>query len=120
MFDVNTTSKKIKENFEKEKDLEVVVAGRIMSRRIMGKASFMELQDYEGKIQVYINRDEICRGEDKTMYNHVFKKLLDIGDIVGISGTVFKTQVGEISIMAKNIKLLAKSLRPLPLPKKDS
>ena len=120
MFDVNTTSKKIKENFNKEQDLEVVVAGRIMSRRIMGKASFMELQDYEGKIQVYINRDEICGGEDKTMYNHVFKKLLDIGDIVGISGTVFKTQVGEISIMAKNIKLLAKSLRPLPLPKKDS
>ena len=119
-FDVNTTSKKIKENFNKKQDLEVVVAGRIMSRRIMGKASFMELQDYEGKIQVYINRDEICGGEDKTMYNHVFKKLLDIGDIDGISGTVFKTQVGESSRMAKNIKLLAKSLRPLPLPKKDS
>ncbi len=120
LYDVNTTSKKIKEKFEKEKGLEVVVAGRIMSRRIMGKASFMELQDHEGKIQVYVNRDEICVGEDKTMYNQVFKKLLDIGDIVGISGTVFKTQVGEISIKANNIKLLAKSLRPLPLPKKDS
>ena len=120
IYDVNTTSKKIKENFEKEKGLEVVVAGRIMSRRIMGKASFMELQDHEGKIQVYVNRDEICEGEDKTMYNQVFKRLLDIGDIVGISGTVFKTQVGEISIKANKIKLLAKSLRPLPLPKKDS
>ena len=120
IYDVNTTSKKIKEKFEKEKGFEVVVAGRIMSRRIMGKASFMELQDHEGKIQVYVNRDEICVGEDKTMYNQVFKKLLDIGDIVGISGTVFKTQVGEISIKANNIKLLAKSLRPLPLPKKDS
>ena len=86
----------------------------------MGKASFIELQDKDGKIQVYVNRDEICEGEDKSMYNVVFKKLLDIGDIIGIRGSVFKTQVGEISIKASNIKLLAKSLRPLPLPKKDS
>ena len=119
-YEVNTTSKKIKENFEKENGLDVNVAGRIMSRRIMGKASFMELQDKDGKIQVYVNRDEICEGEDKSMYNEVFKKLLDIGDIIGISGTIFKTQVGEISIKANNIKLLTKSLRPLPLPKKDS
>ena len=120
IYEVNATSEKIKKNFNVYNESEVVVAGRIMSRRIMGKASFIELQDKDGKIQVYINRDEICQGEDKNMYNVVFKKLLDIGDIIGIRGSVFKTQVGEISIKASNIKLLAKSLRPLPLPKKDS
>ena len=120
IYEVNTTSEKIKKKFNAYSESEVVVAGRIMSRRIMGKASFIELQDKDGKIQVYVNRDEICEGEDKSMYNVVFKKLLDIGDIIGIRGSVFKTQVGEISIKASNIKLLAKSLRPLPLPKKDS
>ena len=120
IYEVNTTSEKIKKKFIAYSESEVVVAGRIMSRRIMGKASFIELQDKDGKIQVYVNRDEICEGEDKSMYNVVFKKLLDIGDIIGIRGSVFKTQVGEISIKASNIKLLAKSLRPLPLPKKDS
>ena len=120
IYEVDTTSEKIKKKFNVYNESEVVVAGRIMSRRIMGKASFIELQDKDGKIQVYVNRDEICEGEDKSMYNVVFKKLLDIGDIVGIRGSVFKTQVGEISIKASNIKLLAKSLRPLPLPKKDS
>ena len=100
--------------------MQVVIAGRIMSRRIMGKASFMEIQDKEGKIQVYLNRDEICKGEDKTLYNIVFKKLLDIGDIVGIMGDVFITKVGEISVKAEELTILTKSLKPLPLPKKDS
>ena len=85
----------------------------------MGKASFVELQDSEGKIQLYLNRDEICPEEDKTMYNQVFKKLLDIGDIIGVSGNVFITQVGEISVMVKSLTVLSKSLRPLPLPKTD-
>ena len=91
-----------------------------MSRRIMGKASFAELQDSDGKIQIYVNRDEICETEDKTMYNTVFKKLLDIGDIIGITGTVFITKVGEISVKVKELKVLTKSLRPLPLPKVDA
>ena len=91
-----------------------------MSRRIMGKASFAELQDSSGRIQLYVNRDEICEGEDKTLYNQVFKKLLDIGDIVGVKGYVFKTKVGETSVMVKDITLLSKSLKPLPLPKSDS
>jgi len=91
-----------------------------MSRRIQGKASFAELQDKDGKIQVYFNRDEICEGEDKTLYNEVYKKLLDIGDIIGVHGTLFETQVGEKTILVKKFTLLSKSLRPLPLPKKDS
>jgi lysyl-tRNA synthetase class 2 len=119
-FDVNTTSKEIKENFKDGADLEVVLAGRLMSRRIMGKASFAEIQDGDGRIQLYINRDEICQGEDKTMYNLVFKKLLDIGDIIGLKGAVFVTKVGEISVKVKELKVLTKSLRPLPLPKLDS
>ena len=86
----------------------------------MGKASFAELQDSEGKIQIYVNRDEICEGEDKTMYNTVFKKLLDIGDIIGVTGTVFITKVGEISVKVKELKVLTKSLRQLPLPKVDT
>ncbi|MAX05075.1 MAG: lysine--tRNA ligase [Flavobacteriales bacterium] len=119
IFEVNTTSKKIIENYKDNEELEVVIAGRLMSRRIMGKASFAEIQDSEGRVQVYINRDEICE-EDKTMYNIVFKKLLDIGDIIGIKGVVFTTQVGEISVKAKELTVLAKSLRPLPLPKIDA
>ena len=120
MFEVNTTSKKIKQNFKEGDVLEVILAGRLMSRRIMGKASFAEIQDSEGRIQIYVNRDEICESEDTTMYNSVFKKLLDIGDIIGIKGTVFITQVGEISVKVKELKVLAKSLRPLPLPKVDT
>jgi lysyl-tRNA synthetase class 2 len=120
MFGVNTTSKQIKEKYKEGGTPEVIVAGRLMSRRIMGKASFAEIQDGDGRIQIYVNRDEICEGEDKTMYNLVFKKLLDIGDIIGITGMVFVTQVGEISIKVKELKVLTKSLRPLPLPKLDA
>lgn len=96
---------------------DVTVAGRVMSRRIMGKASFMELQDATGRIQIYVNRDEICPGEDKTLYNVVFKKLLDIGDFVGIEGYVFRTQTGQISVHAHGLTVLSKSLRPLPIVK---
>ena len=120
LFDVNITSKQIKEKYKEGEELNVVLAGRLMSRRIMGKASFAELQDADGKIQIYVNRDEICEGEDKTMYNSVFKKLLDIGDIIGIRGTVFITKVGETSVKVKELKVLTKSLRPLPLPKVDA
>ena len=117
-FNIDHTSKEIINNFKEHK--KVVVAGRLMSRRIQGKASFAELQDKDGKIQVYFNRDEICEGEDKTLYNEVYKKLLDIGDIIGVYGTLFETQVGEKTILVKKFTLLSKSLRPLPLPKKDS
>ena len=111
-------TKEIKENFKDDAEpREVRIAGRIMSRRIMGKASFMDLQDSEGRIQVYISRDDLCPGEDKDTYNIFFKKLLDIGDIVGIEGFVFRTQMGEITVHAKNIKMLSKSLRPLPIVK---
>ena len=111
-------TQEIKENFKDDAEpREVRIAGRIMSRRIMGKASFMELQDSEGRIQVYISRDDLCPGEDKDTYNIFFKKLLDIGDIVGIEGFVFRTQMGEITVHAKNIKMLSKSLRPLPIVK---
>ncbi|MDX8554362.1 lysine--tRNA ligase [Tenacibaculum sp. 1B UA] len=118
LFPFNSNSKQIKQEFKEGK--KVVIAGRLMSRRIQGKASFAELQDSEGRIQVYFNRDEICTGEDKTLYNEVYKKLLDIGDFVGIEGELFKTQVGEITVMVKDFKLLSKSLKPLPLPKVDS
>ena len=120
LFNVNNSSKNILDNYKEGDSLEVIIAGRIMTRRIMGKASFVELQDSEGKIQLYLNRDEICPEEDKTMYNQVFKKLLDIGDIIGVSGSVFITQVGEISILVKSLTVLSKSLRPLPLPKTDT
>lgn len=120
LFDVNITSKQIKRKYKEGEEFSVVLAGRLMSRRIMGKASFAELQDSDGKIQIYVNRDEICEGEDKTMYNTVFKKLLDIGDIIGVIGTVFITKVGEISVKVKELTLLTKSLRPLPLPKVDA
>ncbi|MCK0191612.1 lysine--tRNA ligase [Arenibacter sp. F20364] len=118
LYPVNSTSKKAKENYEEGK--KVVLSGRLMSRRIQGKASFAELQDSEGRIQVYFNRDEICTGEDKTLYNDVYKKLLDIGDIIGIEGELFTTQVGEKTVMVKNFTILSKSLRPLPLPKVDA
>ena len=111
-------TKEIKANFSDEGEVrQVSIAGRIMSRRIMGKASFMELQDSEGRIQVYISRDDLCPGEDKDTYNVFFKKLLDIGDFVGIEGFVFRTQMGEITVHARSIKLLSKSLRPLPIVK---
>jgi lysyl-tRNA synthetase, class II len=118
-FNVNTSTSEIKEKYDAEKGnfKDISIAGRIMSRRIMGAASFMELQDSEGKIQVYIKRDEICPDEDKTMYNTVFKKLLDIGDIVGIEGYAFITQTGQLSIHAKSLKVLSKSLRVLPIVK---
>jgi len=98
----------------------VIIAGRIMSRRIQGNASFAEIQDSKGRIQVYFNRDEICNGDDKTKYNTIYKKLLDIGDIIGIKGTMFKTKVGEVTVLVKDFTVLNKSLRPLPLPKVDS
>lgn len=116
-YEVSAYTKDCKENFEEGK--KVCLAGRLMSRRIMGKASFAELQDGEGRMQIYFNRDEICTGEDKTMYNEVFKKLLDMGDFIGIEGELFKTQVGEISVMVKNFTLLSKSLKPLPIVKTD-
>ena len=119
-YKTNAFSKEIKENFRDDAEGEprqVSIAGRIMSRRIMGKASFMELQDSEGRIQVYISRDDICPGENKDIYNIVFKKLLDIGDFVGIRGFVFRTQMGEISVHAQELTVLAKSLRPLPIVK---
>ena len=117
LFPLDHTSADIKTNFEEGK--KVVIAGRLMSRRIQGKASFAELQDSKGKIQVYFNRDEICTGEDKSKYNDVYKKLLDIGDFIGIQGELFKTQVGEMTVMVKDFELLSKSIRPLPLPKTD-
>ena len=118
LFPVDHTSKQVKEDFSEGK--KVVVAGRIMSFRIQGKASFAELQDSEGRIQLYLNRDELCPGDDKTLYNEVFKKLTDLGDFIGIEGTLFTTQVGEKSINVTNFTLLSKTLRPLPLPKTDS
>ena len=118
LFPVDIYSKQIKENYEEGK--KVVLAGRLMRKKIQGKASFAELQDAEGRIQIYLNRDEICEGEDKTLYNDVFKKLLDLGDFIGIEGELFKTQVGEISIKVKTFQLLSKALKPLPLPKTDS
>ncbi len=118
-FPVNTCSKCIKEEYKPEKNnlQDVAIAGRIMSRRVMGKASFAEIQDEKGRIQLYIKRDDICPGEDKTLYNQVFKKLLDIGDIIGVKGYVFITQMGETTIHVKKLQLLSKSLRPLPVVK---
>ena len=118
LYPVNHTSKQIKSGYEEGK--QVIVAGRLMSRRIQGKASFAELQDSEGRIQVYFNRDEICPGEDKTAYNEVYKKLLDIGDFIGIEGELFTTQVGEKTVMVKDFKLLSKALKPLPMPRTDA
>lgn len=118
LYPVDAFAADIKEKFEDGK--QVCLAGRMLSQRIMGKASFAEIQDASGRIQVYFNRDEICSGEDKTLYNDVFKKLLDLGDFIGIKGQVFKTQVGEISVNVTEFSLLSKSLRPLPLPKTDA
>ncbi|MDR2955298.1 MAG: lysine--tRNA ligase [Prevotella sp.] len=118
LYEVNAYSEEIKGTFKDDAERRYVsIAGRIMSRRIMGKASFMELQDAEGRIQVYISRDDLCPGEDKELYNTVFKKLLDIGDFVGIKGFVFRTQMGEISVHAEELTVLGKSLRPLPIVK---
>ena len=118
-FPVNATSKEIKEGYDADKGNfnDISIAGRIMSRRIMGAASFVRVQDEHGKIQVYIKRDEICEGEDKTLYNTVFKKLLDIGDIIGIKGFAFITQTGQLSVHAKSLQLLSKTLRVLPIVK---
>jgi len=117
LFPVNHTSKQVKENFEEGKN--VILAGRIMSDRDMGKASFVELQDSEGRIQLYFNRDVLCPGEDKSLYNQVFRKLTDLGDFIGIEGELFLTKVGEKSVRVDKFTLLSKTLRPLPLPKKD-
>ena len=120
-FPVNILAKEVKERFAAGEELkEVVLAGRMMSSRVMGKASFAELQDASGRIQIYIARDEICPGEDKTLYNEVFKKLLDRGDFIGVKGYVFKTQVGETSIHVQELTVLAKSLKPLPVVKTDA
>ncbi|RNC87622.1 MAG: lysine--tRNA ligase [Winogradskyella sp.] len=118
LYPADHLSKDIKENFSEGK--QVVIAGRLMSRRIQGKASFAELQDSEGRIQVYFNRDEICTGDDKSLYNDVYKKLLDIGDFIGIEGELFTTQVGEKTVMVKNFTLLSKALKPLPMPRVDA
>ena len=118
LFPVDSLSVDLLKNYKE--DTKEIIAGRIMSRRIQGNASFAEIQDSKGRIQVYFNRDEICRGDDKTKYNTVYKKLLDIGDIIGINGTMFKTKVGEVTVLVNDFTLLNKSLRPLPLPKIDS
>lgn len=118
LYPVDAFAEDIKANFEDGK--QVCLAGRMLSQRIMGKASFAEIQDASGRIQVYFNRDELCPGEDKMLYNEVFKKLLDLGDFLGIKGYVFRTQVGEISVHVTEFQLLSKSLRPLPLPKTDA
>ena len=116
-YPTDAFSTDIKENFKDDEEREVSIAGRMMSRRVMGKASFAELQDSKGRIQVYITRDDICPGEDKGLYNNVFKRLLDIGDFIGVKGKVFRTQTGEISVHAKELTLLSKSLKPLPIVK---
>ena len=116
-FVTDATAEDIKLNFEEDK--EVKIAGRLMSRRIMGKASFVEIKDATGRIQLYFTRDDICPGEDKSLYNDVFKKYLDIGDIIGITGKLFKTQVGEISVYVNNFTILTKSLKPLPVVKES-
>ncbi len=118
LYPVDSTANSIKEHYAEGK--KVVLSGRLMSRRIQGKASFAELQDSTGRIQVYFNRDEICPNEDKTLYNEVYKKLLDIGDIIGVEGELFTTKVGEKTVMVKDFSMLSKALRPLPLPKKDA
>jgi len=116
-FPTNAYSTDIKKEFKEDEKREVVIAGRLMGKRVMGKASFAEIQDSKGRIQVYITRDDLCPDENKDLYNIVFKKLLDIGDIIGIKGFVFKTQMGEISIHAEELTVLSKSLKPLPVVK---
>ncbi len=121
LFEVNSNAKDISENYERDKlsYKNISIAGRIMTRRIMGNAAFAEIQDATGRIQIYVRRDDICEGEDKTMYNTVFKKLLDIGDIIGVAGYVFTTQTGETTIHVTSLTLLCKSLKPLPVVKTD-
>ena len=121
-FDINTNSQEIKDDFdEKKKNFQdVSISGRIMSRRVMGSASFAEIQDSKGKIQIYVRRDDICKGDDKTLYNTIFKKKLDLGDIIGITGYVFKTQMGETTIHVTSLKVLSKSVRPLPVVKEKT
>ena len=116
-YPTNAFSTEIKANFKEEKKVEVCIAGRLMGRRVMGKASFAEIQDSKGRIQVYITRDDICPDDNKDLYNKVFKRLMDIGDFVGVKGFVFKTQTGEVSVHAQNLCLLSKSLKPLPVVK---
>ena len=114
-YPTNAFSTDIRAEFKDEDEpRQVCIAGRVMSKRVMGKASFMELQDSKGRIQVYVTRDDICNGEDKTMYNTVFKRLLDLGDIVGVKGFVFRTQTGEITVHARSLTLLCKSLKLAP------
>ena len=121
VYEVNSFSNDIKNNFdEKKKNFsDVSLAGRLMSRRVMGSASFAEIQDSKGKIQIYVRRDDVCNSEDKSLYNTIFKKKLDLGDIIGIKGFVFKTQMGEISVHVKELKVLSKSVRPLPVVKES-
>ena len=116
-YPTNAFSTDIKNEYKEGEEREVVIAGRMMTRRVMGKASFAELQDSKGRIQVYITRDDICPGDNKELYNTVFKRLLDIGDFIGVKGFVFKTQTGEISVHAKSLTVLSKSLKPLPIVK---
>ena len=116
-YPTDAFSVEIKENFDETQEREVCIAGRMMSRRVMGKASFIELQDSKGRIQVYITRDDICPDENKDLYNLVFKKYLDLGDFIGIKGFVFRTQMGEVSVHAKELKVLSKSIKPLPIVK---
>jgi len=118
LFPVTHSSAKVKSDFSE--GAKVVLAGRLMRKKIQGKAAFAELQDSEGRIQIYINRDEVCPDEDKSLYNDVFKKLLDLGDFIGIEGELFTTQVGEKTVLVKHFKLLSKALKPLPLPKTDA
>lgn len=118
LFAVTHSSQSIKSNYKENE--KVVIAGRLMRKKIQGKAAFTEIQDSQGRIQVYFNRDEICPGEDKSAYNTIFKKLLDLGDFIGIEGELFTTQVGEITVLVKAFKLLSKALKPLPLPKTDA
>src|SRR5690349_19039409 len=122
LFEVNVSAQEIHENYPKQKIeyKDISIAGRIMSRRIMGNASFAELQDETGRIQLYFRRDDLCPGEDKSLYNIVFKKLLDIGDIIGVKGFVFTTQTGEVSIHVTSLKVLSKALRPLPIVKETT
>jgi lysyl-tRNA synthetase class 2 len=122
-FPVNSSTKQLIDGFTEDTAgayTEIVLAGRLMMKRIMGKASFAELQDSSGRIQIYVNRDEICPGEDKTLYNTLFKKLLDIGDFIGVSGFLFLTRTGELTLHVKELTLLSKSLKPLPIVKKDA
>jgi len=120
IFLVNSSSKEAVDSYSPEKGRSVTLAGRLMTKRIMGKASFSVLQDASGKIQLYFNRDILCPGDDKTLYNEVFKKLLDVGDIVGVKGPLFRTQTGEVSVQVEELTVLTKSLRPLPMPKTDA